>query len=68
MMLMTIIHSPTLLNCMSNFYLTVHVEVACTGFCTYKLSFLAPVCANDDDLCIVIEVFGDTVLATLIST
>ena len=26
---------------------------------TYKLSFLAPVCTTDDDLCIVIETFGD---------
>ena len=28
-------------------------------FHTYKLSFLTPVCTTDDDLCIVIEMFGD---------
>ena len=32
MMLTTIIDSPTLLNCLSNFYLTVHVEVAMYWF------------------------------------
>ena len=28
-------------------------------FCTYNLSFPTPDCTTDDDLCLVIETFGD---------